>query len=293
VKKKVAFVTGGTGFIGRAVVQELLFQGWSVTALVRSTGNLPAGCKPALGDITDYEPVAEGIACSDMIFHLAGLVGNVSCMTEPRVAVATNVTGTLNVLNAARFYKVPGVYVGVGNVEDRAIYAITKATAERFVLMFNKEHRTDIIPLRVFNTYGPGQSATSGKLVTNSIIRGLRGENLTIFGDGEQELDFCFVDDVAKMIVSASGLTEGNSDGLPYHVGSGVGIKVNQAVSIISNITGRKSRIIYAAKRNGDLMRAIVSDHTRLVPVRDHQFTTFEQGVARTAESMKATVMVS
>jgi UDP-glucose 4-epimerase len=290
VKKRVAFVTGGTGFIGRAVVNELIYQGWNVTALVRSSENLLAGCKPALGDITDYEPVAECVASSDMVFHLAGLVGNVPCMADPRAAISINVSGTLNVLNAARFYKTPGVYVGVGNIGDRAMYAITKATAERFVLMFNKEHRTDIVPLRVFNTYGPGQSQSSGKLITNSILRGLRGENLTIFGDGEQELDFCFVDDVAKMIVAAATLTGGGSDGRPYHVGSGVGIKVSKAASIISSLTGSKSQIVYQEKRTGDLMRTIVSDQDRLVPLRNRQLTSFEEGIIRTVESMKAAV---
>ena len=162
INRKI-FVTGATGFIGRHVVERLQSQGSEVTVLLRTPENPLPGTRPALGDVSRYEQVSEFVARNDAVIHLAGLVGVGPCVDDIGGAVETNILGTLNVLAAMRFFDTPGVFAGVGNVDDISVYPITKAAAERFVHMYNKEHGTKMVATRIFNVYGPRSARQLGQ----------------------------------------------------------------------------------------------------------------------------------
>ena len=146
----------------------------------------------------------------------------------------------------------------MANINDFSIYSITKATAERFVMMYNKEHNTNFIPLRIFNVFGPGQDLQSRKLIINCIHKGLKGEPLIIYGDGTQVMDFIYIDDV---IAQLEYLIE-NINGLEnkcYDIGTGHGVSIFDVAKKIIRMTGNKSKIIFSPNRSGDRMLEVVA----------------------------------
>ena len=143
-------------------------------------------------------------------------------------------------------------------------YPITKAAAERFVHMSNKEHGTKMVATRIFNVYGPGQLDKSGKLVTNTIRRALAGKDLVIFGEGSQEIDFIHVDDAAALIVAALERAERGEVTDVVDIGTGVGTTVKDAVETIRRVSGSSSNVVHQEERSGDAQQRIVADPTRM-----------------------------
>ena len=228
--KKNILVTGATGFLGSHLIKKLSAQkSYNLIALVRSTTNLPERCIPSFCDIRDYESVSETIARSDIIVHLASLVGVSNCDKDHYNSIDINILGTLNILDAARYYKKPVIFSSVANVNDFSIYSISKATAERFLMMYNNEHKTNFIPLRIFNVYGPGQDLNSGKLIINSIYNGLKGKPIDIYGDGNQIMDFIYVNDVITKLEYAINHVN-NFENKCYDIGTGNGVSINDVV---------------------------------------------------------------
>lgn len=257
-------VTGATGFLGSAVVSSLRKRNIQVTALSRTPKTATDGVMCALADILDYEATAEFIARNDIVIHLAGLVGNTPCDTDISLAVNANVLGTLNVLDAMKFFKVPGVYASVGNIEDRTIYSITKATGERFVGMFNKEYSTKILPTRIFNVYGPGQSVNSGKLISTAINKALSNEPITIYGDGSQLMDFIYVEDAAELLVDAALKASLMTNFEAVDIGTSSAVSVLETVKTIIELTRSKSEIIFDKSRPGSIQKSVVADPARV-----------------------------
>ena len=263
INRKI-FVTGASGFIGRHVVEHLQNQGAKVTVLLRTRENPLPGTRPALGDVSRYEQVSEFVARNDAVIHLAGLVGVGPCADDIGGAVEANILGTLNVLAAMRSFNTPGVFAGVGNVDDLSVYPITKAAAERFVHMYNKEHGTKMVPTRVFNVYGPGQPDKSGKLVTTTVRRALAGSDLIIFGDGSREIDFVHVDDAAALIVAALERAERGEVTDVVDIGTGVGTTVRDAVETIRWVSGSSSKVVHQDVPAGEAQQRIVANPTRM-----------------------------
>ena len=284
--KKNIVVTGSTGFLGRHLIKKLLIQkSYNIISLVRDSTKLPNECIPSLCDILDYESISETIARSDIIIHLASLVGVSSCDKNHHNSIDINVLGTLNVLDAARYYNKPVVFSGVSNVDDFSIYSITKATAERFLMMYNGEHKTNFIPLRIFNVYGPGQDLKSGKLIVNSIHKGLKGEPINIYGDGSQVMDFIYVDDVIDQLEYS--IKHINSfENKPYDIGTGQGISINDVVKKIINMTGNKSKINFIQKRSGDTMPRVIANKNKFL-TNSLPFHQLEKGLEKTINYIK------
>jgi UDP-glucose 4-epimerase len=199
-----------------------------------------------------------------------------------------NVDGTLNVLDAVRVHKKPMLFASVANVEDGTPYAITKATAERFCRMFHRDRGTAVLPVRIYNAYGPGQSAASGKLVPANVMRGLRGEPLVCHGDGEQVEDFVYVDDVGRTLAEtaiASGV-EPRDRFEPVELGTGEGTSIRQVLERIRVLTGGRSEIVIEPPRVGSVARRLVASGERIGP--SGGYVPLEEGVARTVQAAKA-----
>jgi len=254
-------VTGGNGFIGAHVVEALGKAGHASVVLGRrDVGEIPPGAVFALADIRDYESVAESVSKVDGVIHLAAMVGSERSIRMPEAFVETNVLGAINVFDACRFFKKPCLYASVGNVADPNLYAISKATAERLALMYNKEHGTRIIVARIFNTYGEGQrSGVVDRLVPSAVHSALQGKPIRVFGDGKQMDDFIYVKDVARIIAATVG---------------------NDTLELVLSLTGSKSEIVFVRQdRPGDgTARVLGADPDKFI-VPGFAFTPLESGL--------------
>jgi UDP-glucose 4-epimerase len=275
-------VTGATGFIGSKLCGLMPQRGHKILALVRKIDSrLPQGCMPVLADLEDPEPVAEAVARCDIVIHLGAIVGNAACDADIERAIGVNVSGTLNVLSGIRFHRKPMIYASVGNALDNTSYAITKVTGERFCLMYNKEMKSVVLPLRIFNVYGPGQSPATGKLIPASVDKAIKGEELTYFGDGEQRHDFVHVDDVVQILVDAvdyvADLKAGPTEAM--EVGTGAGVSIKEVLTLVNQLAGKKSRIISKPARPGESMRAVVADVSKRFAPRNFTYISLADGL--------------
>ncbi len=203
-------VTGGNGFIGRYVCEELISRGHE--PLVFDHYGRTAGQDHAvmLGDIRDATAMVELAAHCDGIIHLAAVLGTQETIRNPRPAAETNLIGGLNFLEAVAQYDLPGVNIAVGNHWMNNSYSISKSAVERFVHMFNADRGTRVNNVRVVNAYGPRQLAAapfgSGKVrkITPAVIcRALAGWPVELYGGGRQISDMVWVGDVARALVSS------------------------------------------------------------------------------------------
>lgn len=210
---KKVLVTGGSGFIGRYVVEELLRKGYEPLVFdhhKRSPEEYTKGSEVFLGDVTNEVAVTEAMAHVDGWIHLAAVLGTQETIKNPRPAAYSNVLGGLNVLEAAAQYNLPGVYICVGNHWMNNTYSITKTTVERFVEMFNKDRGTRINMVRAVNAYGPRQLAAAPygpgkvrKITPAFVCRALSNQPIEVYGDGLQVSDMVYVGDVAQALVAA------------------------------------------------------------------------------------------
>lgn len=208
--KKVG-VTGGMGFIGRYVVEELQSKGYVPVIMdhhIRQQSEYPEGVEIFLGDVRDDVAMTEFAAHVDGIIHLAAVLGTQETINNPRPAAQSNLMGGLNFLEALAQYDLPGVYIAVGNWWMNNPYSITKNMIERFVKMYNKDRGTRVNVVRAVNAYGPRQLAAApfahGKVrkITPALIcRALSGVPMELYGGGEQISDMVYVGDVAKALV--------------------------------------------------------------------------------------------
>lgn len=234
-------VTGGAGFIGAHLVRALLRQGHRV----RVFDNLSSGSFERLadsnaellcGDVRDEAGVTEAMQGIDLVFHLAALVSVAESLERPQTAYASNMLGTVHVLEAARRWRVHRVVQAstcavYGNTEALPVteatppqplspYAGSKLAAEQAGLLYQQLYGLETVALRFFNVYGPGQDPASpyAAVVPRFVDALRRGEQPSIFGDGLQSRDFIFVGDIVRALgAAASKRTPG---GL-YNIGTG------------------------------------------------------------------------
>jgi UDP-glucose 4-epimerase len=303
-------VTGGAGFIGTHLCRRLLADGHAVSVVDNeSTGrrsNLSPDVRFALGDVSRIEEVEPAFARGlDAVCHIAGQVSIIRSFTNPVVDLRTNVEGTLNVLQLCLKYRVPRLIHAssmtiYGNCKTvptpetepcwpDSYYGITKLAAERYV--HATAERPDIgfdfkvTSLRMFIVYGPGQALDNPYQGVLGIFLGnlLRGEPITIFGDGEQTRDFVYIADIVEGWVRA--LNTPATAGRVINLGSGRSLSINQlaeaAIGACGGAAGA-SRVIRAPARPGE-QRSVRADVSRAKAVMAWEpHTPFETGLAET-----------
>lgn len=299
---KKVLVTGGTGFIGGHVVDVLLEQGYQVSVFDRHEileKYKNPNVEVFLGDTRDYEALSEAIAKHDGVIHMAGILGTQETIDKPIPSVETNIIGGLNVAQACRFYKKKAVYIAVGNHWMNNSYSITKTTAERFMFMYNKEHKTQIAVVRGLNAYGPRQShAPVRKIMPNFVLPALRNQDILVYGDGEQKMDMIYVRDLADVLVRALVVEHGVYDKV-FDAGTGLAPTVNQiaetvirVVSKTNSVASSLSKLSHATMRPGEPERsAVVGDPETLRPLFGGElpkFVSLDDGVLRTVEYYRA-----
>lgn len=300
---RTVLVTGGNGFIGRYVTDELLTRGYKVTILDTRWREPVEGASLVLGDIRDATSVTEAVAHADGVIHLAGVLGTQETITNPRPAVETNVMGGLNVLEACAQYHLPLVNIAVGNYWMNNTYSITKNTVERFAEMFNRYRDTHITVVRALNAYGPHQAAAAPfgpskvrKVMPSFICRALSGQPIEIYGDGDQIMDMIYVADLAGILVSALQATAASDEEVsitdlrpPLEAGTGRKTTVNQIAAMVASevlaVTGQKTDIDHIPMRPGEDERAVVlGDPTTLAPldISSNNLVPLERGITKT-----------
>lgn len=300
-------ITGGSGFIGSHIVE--LYQ--DKAEEIRVLDNLRTGYRHNLdglrhtfieGSITDRELVKKAVEGVDYIFHLAALVSVPESMAKPGECVDINVHGLLNVLEEASaagvkklvFASSAAIYGDNPTVpkletmlpEPKSPYAITKLDGEYYLGMFQNEGKLETAAIRFFNVFGPRQDPKGAYAAAVPIFieKAVRGEDITIFGDGGQTRDFIYVKDIAGALafaVETPGVTG------VFNAGYGGQITINDLADGLIKAAGSDSRIIHAAERAGDVRHSRASaDKLRAAGwIPRH---SLDEGLARTLEFFKA-----
>ncbi len=298
---KKVLISGAVGFIGGYVAENLLARGITPIILDRRNPNngMPKldGAEYFYGETTNASAISEAIALCDGVIHLAGVLGTSETIDNPLPAVDTNIYGGLNVFQAIRQYKKKAVYISVGNYWMHNSYSITKTTAEKFAWMFNKEHGTEIAVVRALNAYGARQKhAPVRKIIPNFVIPALKGEEITVYGDGNQVMDMVHVSDVADVLVRALLVEHGqyvytplqDKDVSPkFDIGTGRATTVQEIAEIVISMIGSGS-IRNVPMRAGEPENSIViGDPTTLKPLYGGEvpeLISLEDGLKSTIE---------
>ncbi|HCR36348.1 TPA: hypothetical protein DIU22_04915 [Candidatus Woesebacteria bacterium] len=263
MKKKI-LITGGQGFVGSFLVDNFLSKGHEVTIFDRHYDsakfkeyNWEGKVIFQLGDLKDRDSVIEAVSLNDIVVNLAGLLGTQEMMNNPIPAIEVNILGAINVFDACRMHKKRGFQVAVGNFWMNNPYSITKSVTERFALMYNKEHKTDIRICRGMNIYGPRQKHRPiRKIFPNLVIPALLNEDITIYGTGEQVMDLLYVKDFAE-ILSKIILTDNIPGDVIFEAGAGE-FTINNAVNKVLELTQSKSKVNRIPMRPGEDAMSVV-----------------------------------
>ncbi len=300
-------ITGGAGFIGSHIAEELLKDGHGVRIL----DNLSSGYEKNLdgldvelveADIRDREALAGAMKDVAGVFHEAAMVSVPQSVDEPLECNEINVTGTLNVLLAARDAGVKRVLLAssaavYGNdpelpkheamlPETVSPYALGKLAGEHYLRVFAELYNVETVALRYFNVFGPRQdpgSMYSG--VISKFVDVLRANGTpTIFGDGEQTRDFVYVKDVVRANLLAMR-SEDAGRGEVFNIGTGQRTSLLELLTTLGGIFGREVSPEFAAERAGDI-RHSVSDISRAKEVLGYApQATLEEGLRALVEN--------
>ena len=278
MKDKRVVVTGGAGFIGCNIAEELSADNEVIIIDDLSSGRIQniqhltkrSNVSFVHGSITNLSLLQKAFAGADYIFHQAALVSVAKSIENPLQANEVNILGTLNVLVAARdcgvrrlicasssavYGNTSALPVGEDITPDpQSPYAITKLTAEHYCRVFTRLYALPTVCLRYFNVYGVRQNpdAEYAAVIPSFIVRALHGRPLTIFGDGGQTRDFVFVKDVVQANIAAA---DSAAEGV-YNLGTGVETSVQELAETVTALTGRSLEIIHEPARPGEVKRS-------------------------------------
>jgi UDP-glucuronate decarboxylase len=291
-------VTGGGGFLGSHLCERLLKSGHSVIALDDFSTGVRENIR-GLGDLGEFEVLEYDVTMPfqvdvDGIFNLACPASPIKYQRHPTRTAKTAILGALNCLELAKKLDVPVLQASTsevygdplespqveeywGNVNPigiRACYDEGKRAAETLFVDYHREFSVDIRIARIFNTYGPRMALNDGRVVTQFVTQALRGEPLTIYGDGEQTRSFCYVDDLVSGIVALFFAT---GEHRPINLGNPAPISMAQLAAEVIYLTASPSRVSYLplpqddpASREPDIQRATkVLDWHPLVERKD------------------------
>lgn len=272
VYKKRALVTGGKGFIGSHMVEQLEARGYMVKTYDIKDGQ----------DIRNYTMLEAMAKDVDVIFNLAGVLGTHELIEgDIKEAFDIIVGGAINCLEVAKKYDIPMVEIGKPNIWLN-VYSITKQSAEDLTLMYHKEFGVKALVVKWFNAYGERQHYGSPqKLAPTSIVKALRNEPIPIFGNGKQTLDNIYAVDASNACID---LYEAEAWGEAVEVGSGEDITVNDFVDMVIKLANSDSEKEYLPMRRGEDEFTIVrADTEKLQKLTNFEPKySLEEGLKRT-----------
>lgn len=258
-------VTGGAGFVGSHIAERLLGHGHEVVVADNYFTGSKDNIEHLLGnpkfEILRHDVTFPLYVEVDAIYNLASPASPIHYQHDPVQTTKTNVMGAINMLGLAKRLRVPILqastsevygdpevhpqpeeYWGkVNPIGPRACYDEAKRVAETLFFDYHRQHGLKIRVARIFNTYGPRMAADDGRVVSNFIVQALRGEPLTIYGDGSQTRSFCFVDDLVGGLIA---LMENKSDETgPMNLGNPGEFTMLELAELVLELTGSSSKV--------------------------------------------------
>jgi len=266
-------VTGGAGFLGSHLCDRLIKDGHDVLCV----DNFFTGSKANVAHLLHhprFELMRHDVTFPlyvevDQIYNLACPASPIHYQHDPVQTTKTSVHGAINMLGLAKRVKarilqastsevygdpavhpqVEGYWGNVNPIGVRSCYDEGKRCAETLFFDYHRQHNVDIKVVRIFNTYGPRMHPEDGRVVSNFIMQALRGQDITLYGDGQQTRSFCYVDDLVEAFVRFMGLPQGVGDSPsfpgPVNVGNPCEFTITQLAEEVIKLTGAKSKLVF------------------------------------------------
>ena len=275
--RKRVLVTGGAGFLGSHLCERLVGLGHDVLCVDNYFTGRKDNVAGLLGN-PRFEALRHDVSFPlfaevDEIYNLACPASPIHYQFDPVQTTKTSVLGAINMLGLAKRVKArimqastsevygdPTVHPQTedyrGNVNPlgpRACYDEGKRCAETLFFDYHRQHRVQIKVVRIFNTYGPRMHPNDGRVVSNFIVQALRGEDITLYGDGSQTRAFCFVSDLVEGFIRMMG-TDDSVTG-PVNLGNPHEIPVRELAERVVRLTGSRSRIVHRPLPQDDPMQ--------------------------------------
>ena len=311
-KRKTILVTGGAGFIGSHLCERLLDQGHYVIAL----DNFFSGSKDNVLHLMDnhrFELVRHDVTMPyfaevDEIYNLACPASPVHYQYNPIKTIKTSVMGAINMLGLAKRVKArimqastsevygdptvhpqPETYWGnVNPIGPRSCYDEGKRCAESLFVNYHKQNGVDIKIIRIFNTYGPRMRPDDGRVVSNFIVQALRGEDLTVYGDGTQTRSFQYVDDLIDGMLK---MMETEDFTGPVNIGNPGEFKIIELAEMVLRMTGSKSKIVFKPLPKDDPIQRKPDISLAKEKLNWEPKIPLEEGLKKTIEYFKKTIL--
>ncbi len=271
----IFLITGAAGFLGTALSNRLVREGHQVRGLDDLSTGDPAGLEPGVhftrGDVNDRPKLWTLLQDVDCVYHLAARVSVPESILYPREYNASNVGGTVSLMEAMRDVGIRRVVLAssgaiYGDQEAQPLsegqaprplspYAVSKLAAEYYIRTIGTLWGIETVSLRIFNAYGPGQRLPPAHppVVPYLLRQAVRGGTLVVNGDGLQTRDYVYVDDVVSGMVAAA--TAPNINGLVINLGSGLEASVLDLARLALKITGSSANVVPNSQTSGGVSR--------------------------------------
>lgn len=272
-ERKRILVTGGAGFLGSHLIDRLLENGYEVVCL----DNLFTGSKRNIEHLLSnsrFEFMRHDVTFPvyievDQIYNLACPASPIHYQHDPVQTTKTSVHGAINMLGLAKRLRVPifqastsevygdpsvhpqheAYWGNVNPIGPRSCYDEGKRCAETLFFDYHRQHGLDIKVARIFNTYGPRMHPNDGRVVSNFIVQALKGENITLYGDGSQTRSFCYVDDLISGFIKFMNTTDSGEGEKPFpgpiNLGNPKEFTIYQLAEKVIAMTGSSSKMVF------------------------------------------------
>jgi len=310
---KRILVTGGAGFLGSHLIDRLLARGDEVICV----DNLFTGTKQNIEHLLDhkrFEFIRHDVTFPlylevDQIYNLACPASPIHYQHDPVQTTKTSVHGAINMLGLAKrvrarifqastseVYGDPAVHPQTedywGNVNPigiRSCYDEGKRCAETLFFDYYRQHQVDIRVARIFNTYGPRMHPNDGRVVSNFIVQALKGEDITLYGDGLQTRSFCYVDDLIEGFIRFMDVpcdVDGANQGFPgpINLGNPHEFTIRQLAEMVIKLTGASSQLVFKPLPSDDPMQRKPDIGRALEALEWEPVVQLEAGLGKTIE---------
>ncbi len=312
--KKRILVTGGGGFIGSHLCERLLNEGNEVLCV----DNFFTGAKNNIVHFMSnpyFEVLRHDITFPlyvevNEIYNLACPASPIHYQFDPVQTVKTAVHGAINMLGLAKRLKAkilqastsevygnpavhpqPESYWGsVNPVGLRSCYDEGKRCAETLFFDYHRQHKLKIKVARIFNTYGPRMHLNDGRVVSNFIIQALKGEDITVYGDGSQTRSFCYVNDMIEGLIKLMNTSDDFTG--PVNLGNPSEISILELTEKVLRITGSKSKIAFKTLPQDDPVRRCPDITLAEERLRWQPMLSLEEGLEKTIEYFKKVLLI-
>jgi nucleoside-diphosphate-sugar epimerase len=311
-------ITGIGGFIGSSIARALLSRGEAV----RGLDNFSTGKKGNLAeiagrievheaDITDLDAMHRACKGVDFVLHQAAIPSVPKSVLDPLGSNRANVDGTVNVLIAARDAKAKRVVYAASSSaygdtptlpkregmkpDPISPYAVAKLASEHYMVSFFRCYGLETVCLRYFNIFGPRQDPSSpySGVLAMFITQMLKGEQPTIFGDGEQSRDFTYIDNAVNANLLACKADASKAAGEVFNVATGRRVTLNETFKALQPLTSYSGQVKYGPARGGDVKHSLADVSKAEAGLGYRPTVDFEEGLRRTVEWYRKKMMAA